>query len=113
MECSSNSYVTITSDFLKWNTAFAVGGILWLSNFITPSHLTLTGFQVSCVFLTLLLLLLTIVVSILIFYSFTHYLNSKWKLHFEWLNCIKNYFVKSVEQLREEARIATQLGENS
>lgn len=111
MDEYSSAYFTTTTDFLKWNTAFAVGGILWLSNFVTSSTTKLTGVQAGCASISLLLLLLTIVVSVVIFYFFTNYLNSKWKLHFEWLNCVKNHFPTTEDNQREECRIATELGE--
>ena len=68
MDEYSSAYFTITTDFLKWNTAFAVGGILWLSNFVTNSTIHLTWIQAGCTSISLLLLLLTIVVSVVIFY---------------------------------------------
>ena len=57
------------------------------------------------------MLLLTIVVSIVIFYFFTHYFNSKWLLYFEWLNAVKNHFVKTEAQTKEEYRIGSELGQ--
>jgi hypothetical protein len=113
IEKYSSAYVTITSDFLKWNTAFAVGGILWLSNFITTSTHKLALIQIVCVLGSLFLLLLTIVVSIVIFYFFTHYFNSKWKLYSEWQKCVDNGFYRgeSEDQDKEERRIATEFNE--
>ena len=111
MEESSKLYVTITSDFLKWNTAFAVGGILWLGNFITTSTLKLNCVQIGTIFLSMIVLFATIVASIVIFYNFTRYWNLKWKLYFDWQNSVKNHFMNTEEQTKEEYRIGSALGE--
>jgi len=84
METNSHSYFETVMDFLKWNTALAVGAILWFGNFIINTSKPLnTTLQVTA-YSSLWALVLAIGVSIALFFLVSRYFNEYWVLCSEW-----------------------------
>jgi hypothetical protein len=91
IEKSSTSYFDTTVNLIKWNTALAVGAILWFGNFIVNDTKPLGLVLQFTAYLSLLSLVITIAISIGIFFGISRFFNTYWVICSKWRESFWNY----------------------
>jgi hypothetical protein len=84
MDKSAQSYFETTTNLIKWNTALAVAAILWFGNFIVNTTKPLGGILTITATISLLCLVVSIGISIAIFFLVSRYFNQYWILCSQW-----------------------------
>ena len=91
IEKSSTSYFDTTVNLIKWNTAVAVGAILWFGNFIVNTSKPLNCILQLTAYSSLFSLGLAIAISIGIFFAMSRYFNEYWVICAKWRESLREY----------------------
>jgi len=81
---SSKSYLETTLNFIKWNTAISIGAVLWLGSYVITATTSFDLLSKILVFFALLFFLVSLLISVGIFYEVSKFFNKCWILNSRW-----------------------------